>query len=368
MKFALTDEQQELQRTVRQFLGRESSIADLRKLIEPEVARDPVVWKKMATDLGLLGLVIPEQYGGLGASSVELGAVLEEAGRALLVSPYFATAALATQALLISGDEAAQARYFPGIAAGEVTATFALMHGDFGGSSLVATDRDDGCTVSGEAKFVLSGADVDILFVEATDPAGGTSVYAIDATSAGVVAERLRTADLTRPLADIRLSEAPVVRVGKAGDGSRIADGVATRAAIYLACEQVGGSKACLDMAVAYAKVRNQFNRPIGSFQAIKHMLADVLLETESAWAAAFYAVTAIDVPGENLPLLASMAKSVCSEAFFLAAGTNIQVHGGIGFTWEQDCHFYFKRASGGKQLLGSTQYHQERIASLVTA
>lgn len=365
MYFALTSEQRELAQAVRQLLAKEAPLSKVRQMIEPQIPRDDGVWTKMAGELGLLGLVVPEQYGGAGASSIELAAVLEETGRALLIAPFFATTALATQVLLECGDEQVQEQYLPQIASGELTGTAVVSVQP---SDIIASDDRIGSRLSGTARFVISGADVDVIFTDAADQHGARSIYAVDMSASGVDAERLRSADLTRPLAHVVFNDAPAMRVGAAGDGPRICAVVADRAAIYLACEQVGGAKACLEMAVAYAKTRRQFNRPIGSFQAIKHMLADVLLESESAWAAAFYAAAAIATPSEDIALVASIAKSSCAEAFFLAAGTSIQVHGGIGFTWEQDCHLYFKRANAGRQLLGSTQAHRERIATAMSA
>ena len=357
---AFTEEQEELRASVRRFLTDKASVRDW---MESEEGHDPAVWRQMAAQLGLHGIAVPEKYGGSGGGPVELGIVLEEMGRVLLPSPYFATVALAGQALTASGDDAARSRWLPGIADGSLTATVAVAEesGAWRPDNLATTAADDG-TVSGTKMFVIDGHTADLLLVVAR-----TGLFAVDGDAAGVTRTRLDTLDPTRRLARVDLDHAPAVRVGEAFPHEAL-----ELAVVALAAEEVGGAQACLDAAVEYATIRVQFDRPIGTFQAIKHKCADMLVAVEAARSAAYHAasVAAGDVtlaePLAELPVAAAVAAAYCSAAYTHAAKENIQIHGGIGYTWEHDAHLYLKRAKSSELLFGTPAAHRARLADLV--
>ncbi|WP_030616798.1 acyl-CoA dehydrogenase family protein [Streptomyces fulvoviolaceus] len=369
MALTLTDEQEELRATLRRFLTEKAPSAAVRRWMESDDGHDPALWRQMAGQLGLHGLALPEEYGGFGGGPVELGIVLEELGRVLLPSPYFATVALAGQALAASGDGTAKARWLPAIADGSLTATLAMAEAngswrpeDMGAA---ATRDDGGWTVSGTKMFVVDGHTADLLLVTARDDTG-LGLFAVDGDASGVTRTRLETLDPTRRLARIDLDRAVAVRVGPDGDASAYLRTVLDLAAVALAAEQVGGAQACLDAAVEYAKVRVQFGRPIGSFQAVKHKCADMLLQVEAARSAAYHAMSVAAEGSGELPVSAALAAAYCSAAFTHAAKENIQIHGGIGYTWEHDAHLYLKRAKSSEQLFGSPATHRARLADLV--
>ncbi|MEV6486063.1 acyl-CoA dehydrogenase family protein [Streptomyces sp. NPDC051576] len=365
MTLTFTEEQDELRTTLRRFLTEKAPSAAVRDAMDSDEGHDPRLWRQMAGQLGLHGLALPEEYGGSGGGPVELGIVLEETGRALLPSPYFATVALAGQALAASGDEAAKARWLPAIADGSMTATLALA--EAGGSWELA---DVGATaghgtVSGTKMFVVDGHTADLILVVArTDT--GPGLFAVDGDAPGVTRTRLETLDPTRRLARVDLDRAPARRVGPEGDASVYLRTVLDLVAVALAAEQVGGAQACLDAAVEYAKVRVQFGRPIGAFQAVKHKCADLLVRVEGARSAAYHARAVAAEGSSELPVSAALAAACCADAFTRAAKENIQIHGGIGYTWEHDAHLYLKRAKSSEQLFGGPATYRTRLADLV--
>jgi alkylation response protein AidB-like acyl-CoA dehydrogenase len=369
LHFGFTDEQEELRVLLRRFLEDKSPEAEVRRLMETADGYDPAVWEQMAEQLGLLGLIVPETYGGLGYGYVELIVVLEEMGRALLCSPYFSTVALATNLLLASGDEAAGADYLPGIAAGTTIATAAVAEeaGRWDGAGILtkASGGRREWTLTGEKLYVTDGHVADLVLVAAQTPAG-VSVFAVDKGAAGYSAEPLTTMDMTRRQSRLTFSATPARLVGAEGRGWDALSRMLDLAAVALAAEQVGGAQKVLEMSVEYAKLRVQFGRPIGSFQAIKHKCADMLLQVESAKSAAYYAGWAAAQDSGELPVAACLAKSYCSEAYFNAAAENIQVHGGIGFTWEHPAHLYFKRATSSEVLFGDPAYYRELLATRI--
>jgi len=369
VNFAFSEEQEELRRSVRRFLEDKSPSTEVRRLMETTEGYDPAVWDQMGQQLGLQGLAIPEEYGGSGYGYVELVVVLEEMGRALLAAPYFATVALAANALLASGDDAAKKEYLPGIAAGDTIATVALTEAngrwDESGVTMEATKGGDGYTLSGEKTFVIDGHTANLILVAARS-GGGVSLFAVDGSASGLTRTPLSTMDQTRKQAKLTFDNVPAKLVGAEGQGWPVLAKTLDLAAVALAAEQVGGAQKVLEMAVEYAKDRVQFGRPIGSFQAIKHKCADMLLEVESAKSAAYYAGWAASEDNDELPVVASLAKSYCSDAYFHAAAENIQIHGGIGFTWEHDAHLYFKRAKSSELLLGDPTYHRELLAQRI--
>ncbi|MFP3899656.1 MAG: acyl-CoA dehydrogenase family protein [Acidimicrobiia bacterium] len=366
MNFAFSEEQEELRRITRQFLEAKSPESEVRRLMETTEGYDPKVWSQMANELGLQSLTIPEEYGGQGFTYVELTVVLEEMGRALLCAPYFSTVALAANTLLHAGDEAAKKDLLPGIASGETIATLAFTepNGRWDESGIEATASQDGDAwrLEGTKMFVLDGHVADQLIVAArTD--GGVSLFRVDGDAQGLTRTPLATMDQTRKQAKLELSGVPATLLGQPGTGWDVLRRVLDLAAVALAAEQVGGAQRVLEMSVEYAKERVQFGRPIGSFQAIKHKCADMLLEVESAKSAAYYGAWCAAELNDELPEVACLAKAYCSEAYFHAAAENIQIHGGIGFTWEHPAHLYFKRAKSSELLFGDPTYHRELLA-----
>ncbi|MFN0091935.1 MAG: acyl-CoA dehydrogenase family protein [Acidimicrobiales bacterium] len=367
MNFAFTEEQEELRRVVRQFLDDKSPEAEVRRLMDTTEGYDPAVWSQMGEQMGLQGLIVPEQYGGSGYSYVELTVVLEEMGRALLCAPYFSTVALATNALLLCASEDAKKNHLPGIAAGTTKATVAFTepNGKWDESGVTLAAGADG-TLTGEKMFVLDGHTADLVLVLARKADGGLGLFAVEGGAAGLTRTPLSTMDQTRKQARLEFAGVQAAEVSKAGLAWSDFSSVLDLAAVALAAEQVGGAQRCLDMSVEYAKVRVQFGRPIGSFQAIKHKCADMLLEVESAKSAAYYAGWCAAEMNDELPSVASLAKAYCSEAYFHASAENIQIHGGIGFTWEHPAHLYFKRAKSSELLFGDPTYHRELLAQRI--
>jgi alkylation response protein AidB-like acyl-CoA dehydrogenase len=369
MNFAFTEEQDELRKTVRSFLEAKSSEEAVREQMETEAGYDQAVWSQMGEQMGLQGLSIPEEFGGSGYSFIELGIVLEEMGRALLCAPFFSTVVLAANTLLHSGDDAAKAAHLPGIASGETIATLAFTEPsgkwDEAGITMAATAAGDGYTLTGTKMFVIDGHTANLIIVAART-ANGVSLFAVDGDAAGLTRTPLSTMDQTRKQAKLEFANTPATLIGTEGAGWAVLSTVLDLAAVGLAAEEVGGAQKVLEQAVEYAKVRVQFGRPIGSFQAIKHKCADMLLEVESAKSAAYYGMWCAAEMNDELPSVASLAKAYCSEAYFHAAAENIQIHGGIGFTWEHPAHLYFKRAKSSELLFGDPTYHRELLAQRI--
>ena len=376
MRFGFTDEQAQFRGVVRRFLRDRSPASEIRRQMASVEGYDRAVWQRLTRELGLTGIHVPEQYGGQGFGFVELGIVQEEMGRALFCAPFFATAVLATQALLNSATEAQKQALLPAIALGERIATLAWVEAngrwDAGGIALTATSADGGYLLDGTKKFVLDGhiADLVIVAARARGSAGedGVSLFAVDAPCAGLARRRLETLDATRKQAELVFNNVPARLLGDIGGGAVALSRTLEHAAVALACEMVGGARALLESAVEYAKLRMQFGRPIGSFQAIKHRCADLLLEVELANSAACYAAAAVAEDDPEVPALASLAKACASDAYMRTAAECIQIHGGIGFTWDHDTHLWFKRAKSSEVLLGDACYHRERYLQLTEA
>lgn len=367
MNFAFTEEQDQLRQFVRSFMEDKASESAVREQMETEVGYDAAVWSQMADQMGLQGMIIPEEYGGQGFTFVELGVVLEEMGRSLICAP-FLSGQLAALAIMNSGDDGAKKDLLPGIASGETIATLAITeeNGKWDESGVTATATEsDGWRIAGTKSFVLDGHTAQLMVVAARTDAG-VSLFAVDASAEGLSRESLSTMDQTRKQAKITLNNAPARLIGTDGQGWATMTTVLDLAAIALAAEQVGGAQFVLEMAVQYAKDRVQFGRPIGSFQAIKHKCADMLLEVESAKSAAYYGLWCAAEMNDELPSVASLAKAYCSDAYFHAAAENIQIHGGIGFTWEHPAHLYFKRAKSSELMFGDPAYHREMLAQRI--
>jgi alkylation response protein AidB-like acyl-CoA dehydrogenase len=361
-------EHDELRQVVRDFLSEKSSSDAVRRLMEAGASRDEEVWALLAGQLGLTGIAVPEEYGGAGYGPAELGIILAEMGGALLVAPYFATVALAGQALAASADEEAMARWLPGIADGSLTATLAVAEesGSWDLAEVAATAKpaDGGWAVTGAKLYVIDGDTADLVLVVAHAP-DGPGVFAVERGAPGVESARLDTLDLTRSLASVTLHEAPAVRVGADRDAAVWLSEVRDLALAALAAEQLGGAARCLEMSVEYAKVREQFGRPIGSFQAIKHKCANLLLDVESGRSAVQAASEAVAGRQPDAALAATLAYVYCSRAFTRAAKECIQIHGGIGYTWEHDAHLYLRRAKSSELLFGPPARQRTRLAEL---
>jgi alkylation response protein AidB-like acyl-CoA dehydrogenase len=370
IRFAFTDEQEQFRSAIRRFLNDKSPTTEVRRLMATAEGYDRGVWRHMSEDLALPGIHIPEQYGGAGFGMVELCIVTEELGRALLCAPYFSTAVLAANAILNAGDEAQKSALLPDIAIGTRLAALAVTepNGDWDPSEIetVATTDGDGYRLDGVKSYVVDGHVADLLVVAARLPnmAGheGVALFTLDANSGGVERRLLESMDPTRKLARIDFRGAHASLLGKLDGGATALTRTLDQAAVALANEMVGGAQTLLDSAVDYSKVRVQFGREIGSFQAIKHKLADMLLEVELAKSAAYYAAQAAAVEDPEWPALASLAKAAASEAYLRAGIDCIQIHGGIGFTWDNDTHLWFKRAKSSEVFLGQPSYHRELL------
>ncbi len=369
MILGVSAEQEELRASVRRFLADRAPISAVRELMETTDGLDAGVWRQAGEQLGLQGIAIPEEYGGSGFSFAEQAIVLEELGAALYGGPYLASAVLAATALLASPDEDARKAHLPGIASGELIATLAFTEED--GSwdpdavRLAATSDGDGWRLDGRKSFVLDGHTAGLILVVART-GDGLGLFAVPADAAGLTRTALPTLDQTRKLARLDFAAVPATLIGSPGDGTAVLSHTLDVAAIAQAAEQLGGAQRALDMAVEYAKVRHQFGRPIGSFQAIKHRCADLLLEVESLRSAVQYAAAAVAENSAEVPVVASLVKAYASDVYFHVAAENIQIHGGIGFTWEHDAHLYFKRAKASELFLGDASYHREHLAARI--
>jgi alkylation response protein AidB-like acyl-CoA dehydrogenase len=368
MNFAFSEEQEELRRYASQWLSERAPSKIVRELMESDEGFDRSHWTELA-EMGWLGMAIPEEFDGAGFGFLELVVLLEEQGRALLPSPFFSTIVLAAGALLTSGTEEQKAAWLPRIAAGDIVATVATTEPggqwDAEGVEAVARKSDAGWEISGTKSYVLDGHTADLLIVAARTEVG-VSLFLVPGDAAGLTRTLLDTMDATRKQAEVVLESVHVASdalVGEEGEGWSTIDQIMQTAAVALAVESVGGAQKCLDMAVEYAKDRQQFGRPIGSFQAIKHKCADMLVAVESAKAAAYYAAWAVSEANDEVALVAPLAKAYCTEAFYHCAQENIQIHGGIGFTWEHDAHLYFKRAKSNELLYGKPSEHRKVLA-----
>ncbi|HEX5613581.1 MAG TPA: acyl-CoA dehydrogenase family protein [Acidimicrobiia bacterium] len=374
MNFAFSEDQEELRRTIRQFLEAKSPSTEVRRLMETTEGYDEAVWKQMGQELGLQAIHIPEEYGGQGFTFIELGIVLEEMGRVLLAAPFFSSVVLAANAILNAGTEEQKQALLPGIATGETIATLAFTEPagkwDAAGITMEAKESGGSYTLDGEKMFVLDGHTANLIVVVArtagTSGTEGLSFFTVAGDADGLTRTPLSTMDQTRKQARLEFSGVKAEPLGTPGAGFAAFSKTLDQAAVALANEMMGGAQFVLDQSVEYAKVRVQFGRPIGSFQAIKHKCADMLLEVESGKSAAYYASWCAAEDNEELPVVAALAKAYCSEAYFHAAAENIQIHGGIGFTWEHDAHLYFKRAKSSEIYLGDATYHRELLAQRI--
>ncbi|MCZ6464108.1 MAG: acyl-CoA/acyl-ACP dehydrogenase [Proteobacteria bacterium] len=378
MNFAFTEEQEALRSAARSFLADHSGSEQVRAAMASELGHDPQVWKQIAAELGWTAVIIPEAYGGLGLGFVELVALQEVMGEALFCAPFFSSVCLGANALLVAGSEEQKRALLPGIAEGETRATlaFAEPNGRWDASGIECVARPGaggGFALDGTKSFAVDGYRADLLVVaarrEGSTGEDGIGLFALAGDTPGLTRRALPTLDPTRPLAEIALRDARVPAAALLGDNLDAAPAlrkILARAAVALSAELVGVAQKCLDLSVDYAKERVQFGRPIGSFQAIKHKCADMMVAVESARSASYYAGCVAAEDSDELLVTASLAKATCSEAAFRCAADAIQIHGGVGFTWEYDVHLYFKRARAGEHLLGDPAFHRERVARAI--
>lgn len=377
MEFAFTEEQQMIRETAESFLADVSTSAAIRAAMATETGYTPELWQRICSELCFQSITIPEAHGGMGLGFVELVAVMEQMGRYLLCAPYFSTVCLAGSALLLSGNEARQGEVFSRILEGG-TATLAFTAtGKRGLEGITATFRkEQGKRVlNGNYRFVVDGHTADTLVLAAREEGAPQNIalFVVPATTTGICRSWVPTLDQTRKLADIACNNV-VLEEGNllADNAAALLEQVLDLATICLAAEQMGGSQRLLDMTVAYTKERVQFSRPIASFQAIKHKAADMMTKVEAARSGVYYAACIAQEFLEGGPQAgelaeaASIVKSYCSETYFQNAGDAIQLHGGVGFTWEYDVHLFFKRAKASEQFLGNASFHRERLAALL--
>jgi alkylation response protein AidB-like acyl-CoA dehydrogenase len=364
-EFAFTDEQGQLRSTVRDFCAENFDEQTVRRLMESDPTYDPKVWARLGSELGVLGLSVPESDGGVGGTLVDQAVAVEELGASLACGPLFGTVYLAIPALVAASAGPARDELLAELIEGRRTAAFAV--GDRAGAfdPAAVTVTAAGSALTGTAEWVVDAAAADDLLV-AANGADGVALYYVDAGGPGVDRTSLVTVDLTRPQAIIRLSEAPARLVAGPDEAERVIGHALRVGSALLAVEQVGAAQHLLDLAVEYAKSRLQFGRPIGSFQAVKHRLADMLVDLEHARSTAYHAAWALTDGSDDPALAASIAQATCSAAFSRVAADTIQVLGGIGFTWEHQAHLYFKRATTDAALLGTAEQHRSRVASSV--
>lgn len=382
MELALTDEQRMIQASAERFLNQVASSAAVRTAMTSDQGYDTATWARMARELYWPALAIPEAYGGLGLGFVEVSLLQEQLGRCLLPTPFFATCCLATPALLLSRNEALKERWLPLIAAGEIRASLAYTSAprwDDSGVQVYAQSHAGGYRLNGEYHYVIDGSDCQLLIIAARTPGSvgeaGIRLFALPADTPGIVCQWQPTQDQTRRLATITLNDVVVhddQLLSEPGQGWPMLRDVLQIACVGLAAEQTGGAQQSLDITLAYISGREQFGRTIASFQAIKHRCADLMLAIECARSASYYAACiaaeCLNIDGdpgirEQLGEAAATAKIFASEGFFQCAAESIQLHGGVGFTWEYDPHLYFKRARASEQMLGPPAFHREQLA-----
>ena len=383
MEFAFTQEQEMIRDTAAAFLAEVSDSEAVRRAMATESGYDEQLWQRICSEMYWQTIHLPEDYGGMGLGYVELVATMEQMGRYLFCSPFFATVCLAGNALLLAGSETQKAHWLGRLCEGRTTATLAFNGGvaRWDASAVTATWRrdGDGFLLNGDYRYVIDGHTADLLVLaareEGTSGAGGISLFLLPAGTRGLNRTWLPSMDQARKQAAVTLNEVRLgadALMGEAGNGWQPLSRVIDLAAIALAAEQVGGCQRLLDMTVEYTSDRVQFNRPIASFQAVKHKAADMMLRTEVARSAIYYAACIAQEAIEGGPLggelaeASSVAKSYCSDAYFAVAGDALQLFGGVGFTWEYDIHLFFKRAKSSEQMLGNGAEHRERLAAML--
>jgi len=365
MNFEFSDDQKQLRDQARRYLAEHSSPRAVRAVLEGHAPYDKALWSGLA-EMGFLGVAIPEEYGGAGAGHLELCVMAEEIGRVLAPVPFSSTIYLAAEAIMLAGSDAQKAKWLPAIASGKAIGTLALFEGAGNPSSKAITVSASQGAISGTKLPVADGAIADFAIVAARTTSTGREVdiglFIVDLTGPGVTRKALSNLDQAHCQAEIALDRAKAEPLGAAHEGWSILTRVLDRAAVLMAFEQVGGADRALEMGRDYALERVAFGRPIGSFQAIKHMLADMYVSATLARSNCYYGAWALSTDAAELPEAAASARVAATQAFQHCAKNNIQVHGGMGFTWEFDCHLYYRRANVLALSLGSLSYWENQL------
>jgi acyl-CoA dehydrogenase len=362
MNFDFSEDLKLLREQARKFLSEKSSPKSVRKILEGAAPYDAELWQAIA-DMGWLGAAVPEAYGGAALGYDGLCVLAEEMGHALAPIPFSSSIYLASEAILVAGSEAQKRAYLPKLVTGERIGTLAFAEGAGNPDAVRMKTRVASGKLSGTKLPVADGEIADFAVV-AADGTGEASLYLVDLRDSGVTRTSLKSLDPTRNQAKLVFQDVPAEPLGPAGQGRDLIRTLLDRAAVLIAFEQVGGAQACLEMARTYALERYAFGRPIGSFQAIKHKLADVYVATELARSNAYYGAWALSSGGAELPIAAAAARVSATDAFHLASKENIQTHGGMGFTWEADCHLYYRRAKLLATVVGTAPYWKDRLIS----
>jgi alkylation response protein AidB-like acyl-CoA dehydrogenase len=377
MNFGFNEEQELLRSTARKFFDNECASVTVRKLMDGPEGMTPDLWKKIA-EQGWTGLIFADEHGGMALGFVDLVVLMEEMGRAVVPGPFFSTVLLGGLAIREAGTDVQKKAWLPKICSGEARATLAWMEpsAELGarGITLQAAAKGAGFQLSGTKLFVQDAHTADVIVVAARTASGkspeeGVSLFLVPKGTPGMSVTLLPTMDQTRKLCEVGLKDVVLgaeALMGQAGSGWAPLARVIDRATVALCAEMCGGAQKVLEMTVEYAKIRQAFGRPIGSYQGVKHKAADMLVDVENSKSITYYAAWAMDEGVPEGQLAVSMAKAYVSDAYRRVSGAGIQLHGGIGFTWEHDLHLYFKRAKGSEFTFGDATWHRERVAQLV--
>ncbi|MCH2170836.1 acyl-CoA/acyl-ACP dehydrogenase [Myxococcota bacterium] len=366
MNFDFSEDQKLLQQTARDYLAEHSSLDLMREVLESDATYSDTLWKRTA-EMGWLGATIPEEHGGAGFGPLELALLAHEVGRALSPIPFSSSVYLATEALMLAGTPEQCARYLPRLASGELIGTFALSERPGRASTSHLETQFNGNQLTG-TKFPVSDGQIAGLAIIVAREGESTSLVMVELDAPGVTCESLESLDPSRGLARLSFANAPAERLGEAGTGTRLADSLLDRAATLMAFEQIGGAERALEITREYCLDRYAFGRPIASFQALKHRLADLYVAIELARSNAYYAAWALDTGNAELGTAACAARAAASDAFELAGREIIQMHGGVGFTWEYDCHLFYRRAKLLSVALGSADLWREKLIQRLAA
>lgn len=366
MNFDFSDEQKMLGDQVAKFLATECPMDEVRKTLEGETTHCQKAWQGLA-DMGLMGTALPEEFGGVGATYLELCLIAKELGASLAPTAFSSTVYLFAEAILLAGSQSQKEQLLAKVSAGELIGALAVAEDLSDKTGNMDVSFEDG-KLSGEKLIVVDGSLADMAVVAAKSASGNTSLYLADLADASVTREAIESLDPTRNTAKLTFDNSPAELLGTDGEGEEILRRVYDRAAVLLAFEQLGGAQRALDMAVGYANERYAFGRPIGSFQGLKHMMSDMYVALKLAESNCYYAAWALFSDAPELPLAAATARVSATQAYQLCSKDNIQVHGGMGFTWEFDCHLYFRRSNFLTLQLGGLTSWEDRLVDCLEA
>ena len=368
MKFSFSEEQEEFRSFLRRFLEEKSPTTEVRRLMATDAGWEKEQWRKVNTELGLTAIAIPEEYGGQGFGLSEQCIVLEEMGRSLLCAPYFSSAVLTANAILYGASEEYKQKYLPEIASGDLTASLAFTEEtgawDISSMSMCAEKTENTYRLTGVKSFVLDGhmSDLIIVLAKVNDNSGSQrlALFSVDSTATGLTKNLLNATDQTRKLAKLMFTDVEATCISSEDDVTEAMQKTFLKSCIGLSNEMVGGAERLREDTLEYVKMRMQFGRSIASFQVTKHKATDMLADVELAKSAAYYAAAAFDDGESDIAATASIAKASASEAYMQTAINAVQMHGGIGFTWDNDTHLWFKRAKSSEVFLGTADFHRE--------